>query len=162
MRCSLVLLALLSACGQSKEGRARDDAAAIAAVKAAQNQLPPIRLIVPEALLPDDLGRIDASGGRCSLVLPSGAAPVLVTMGSYGWIKLDSELIKLAADIGSDHGPVRTWSHYVGKQITLRVEPADTDTAPGSGPVRHRVKLVVRDAWDRIVFAADGAQACQA
>lgn len=108
---------------------------------------------------------MDDVGSRCTLpVDPDGhAIPQLVTMGSYGWIKLDGELIRLAADTSSQPGYGKTWSRYTGKQLTLRIEPTESRAAPVTANGVHRlVRLTVRDAWQRVIYEKSVWQACAA
>jgi hypothetical protein len=165
IRSALPALALtLAACGQSAEQQRKDDDRDVAAVEAAQNRLPPTEAVALQFLLPADQARMDGVGGRCiySNGETSRTDPVLVTMGSFGWIKVKGELIKLAADSSSDPGPVRTWTRYTGRENTLRILPAESRVAPSdSARTRQQVRLVVRDAWDREVSAATLLQDCR-
>lgn len=152
----------LAACGQSAEERRAADDADVAAVKAVQNRLPPLAPIKPEVLMDEDISRIDASGPGCMLRIGEGLAPaVLVTVGSYGWIKLDGEVIKLAGDSGSERGPADTWTRYAGKKATLRIDSADGDIPATEAPGRSRaVTLTLRDAYDRVIYRGEGTQTC--
>ena len=164
MRAALLILVLaLTACGKSDEQRKEEDKRDVAAVEAAQNRLPPIEPVALESLLPEDRGRIDAVGGRCSYALaqPHRTDPLLVTVGSFGWIKIGGALTKLAADTGSDPGPARTWTQYTGLEISLRILPAGSSDAPAeSAAMRRPVRVIVRDAWDRVLLTENLVQAC--
>ena len=154
----------LAACGPNAEQQRKDDDKDVAAVEAAQHRLPPTEAVALQLLLPEDQARMDGVGGRCAFSNREAAQtdPVLVTMGSFGWIKVKGELIKLAADSGSEPGPVRTWTRYTGRENTLRILPAETRTAPSDSiRTRQLVRLVMRDAWDREVSAADLVQDCK-
>ena len=128
----------LAACGPSAEQQRKSDDRDVAAVEAAQNRLPPTKAVALQFLAPADQARMDGAGGRCAY--GNGGAqqtdPVLVTMGSFGWIKVRGELTKLAADSGSEPGPVRTWTHYTGQEITLRVLPDESSAAPNDSAPR--------------------------
>lgn len=164
----LALALALSACGQNAERKRQEDERAIAAVEAAQRQMPPLKTVTLQDLSADDRSRIDGEGGRCRYAA-AGAAPDvihLVTMGSYGWLRIDSgEMMQLAADTGSTPSPARTWSRYTGKQLTLRIEPARTEGLPPAAPdpgveFTGPVTITVRDAWDRIVASGAFTQDC--
>lgn len=158
----ILLLAALSACEKNAEQRKAEDAAAIAVVNAAQNRLPPLKMVTPEPLQEADLARIDASGPGCLFGNADGTAPPLLMMvGSFGWIKIEGEVIRLAGDSGSAATPARTWSHYSGKAFTLRIEPIDAAAAATGDPGRsYPANLVVRDAYDRVVYRVAGLQDC--
>lgn len=157
-----VLLLALAACGQSAEQRRAADEADVEAVKAAQNRLPPLEPIQPEPLMQEDVARIDASGPGCMVRLGEGMAPpIFVTVGSFGWFKLDGEMIKVAGDSGSEHGPAQTWTRYTGKQATLRLEYAPGDVSPSGLDERSRTVIVtMRDPYDRVIYRGQGVQTC--
>ena len=165
MRATLLMLVLaLTGCGKSDEQREKEDARDVAMVKAVQNRLPPIELVVLQSLLPADRGRIDAVGGRCSYALakPEATDPVAVTVGSFGWIKITDELLKLAADTGSEAGPAQTWTHYTGREISLRFLPGEASGAQAnSAAMRRSIRMVVRDSWDRVILTENLVQACR-
>ena len=156
------LLLALTACGQSAEQRRAADEADIEAVKAAQNRLPPLQPMKPDPLMQEDIARIDASGPGCMVRLGEGLAPpVLVTVGSFGWVKLDGAIIKVAGDSGSEHGPVDTWTRFTGKQVTLRLEyPSGPVPQAGQESQSHPVTLTMRDPYDRVIYRGQGTQTC--
>ncbi len=163
---TLIAVFLLAACGKNPAEQLREDDQAVAAVNAAQNRLPPVQPFVPEFLSSEDMARMDGAGGRCSYHFPGPHGRsnfVLVTMGSFGWIKNDSELIKLAADTGSAGAPARTWTHYTGRNLTLRIDnPRPSMHAPPNSHalVEDLVTLTVRDQYDRAIFREELAQDC--
>lgn len=162
---TLIAVLLVGACGKDPVQQRREDDQAVAAVNAAQNRLPPLKPLRLQQLTSEDLGRMDDVGSRCTLPAdPTGPAiPQIVTMGSYGWIKLDGELIRLAADTSSQPGYGKTWSRYTGKELTLRIEPAESPAAPATAKDVHRlVRLTVRDAWQRVIYETSAWQACTA
>lgn len=156
------LLLALAACGQSAEERKAADEADVEAVKAAQNRLPPLEPARPEPLMQEDIARVDASGPGCMVRLGEGMTPpVLVTVGSFGWLKLDGAIIKVAGDSGSERGPNETWTRYTGKYATLRLEFPDGDLpATGLETRTHPVILTMRDPYDRVVYRGQGTQTC--
>lgn len=159
---TLLLLSALAACGQSAEEKRAADDADVAAVKDAQNRMPPLLPVKPEVLMDGDMARIDASGPGCIVLMGQGpAVPVLVTVGSFGWLKLDGTILKIAGDSGSDRGPADTWTHYTGKQTSVRIRFESGDSAPTSAPGEdHVVTLTMRDAYDRVIYRGQGMQTC--
>lgn len=161
----LILALMLGACGQSPEEMAREDEAAVAAVKAAQNRIPPPSALSPEQFGPDDFARMDDHGASCAFYLGSvpDARAVLMARPSYGWIKLEGDLLKLVSDSGSDAGPLGTWTRYAGKDISIRIEHKRADRVASEAPRQEApAQLMVRDRWDRVVFAAAGSLRCAA
>lgn len=72
-----------------RKGTKGCDEADVEAVKAAQNRLPPLQPAIPEPSLQEDFARVDASGPGCMVRLGEGMKPpVLITVGSFGWLKL--------------------------------------------------------------------------
>lgn len=158
----LLLLPALAACGQSAEEKRAADDADVAAVKAAQKRMPPLAPIRPEVLLEEDVARIDAAGPGCILRMGEGLSPpVLITIGSFGWLKLDGEIVKVAGDSGSERGPAQTWTHYTGKQATLRIGFEDGEVQPtGASAEGRAASLTVRDSYDRVIYRGHGIQTC--
>ena len=157
----LVLTLLAAACGPSPEDKAREDAAAIAAVNAAQNRLPPIKALSLEQFTPGDFARMDDTGASCAFYAETRA--IAMARPSYAWIKLDGELIRLVSDSGSANGPLGTWAHYTGRALSLRIEPVGAAKADSTQPRQAGpAQLVVTDSWDRAVFAVAGSMRCAA
>ena len=166
MRKAVLILAMfLAACSPDPAQQAREDAAAVAAVNAAQNRIPPMKALGLEQLAPEDFARMDDKGASCAFYLGTvpEARALMVARPSYGWVKIDSELLRLISDSGSTAGPLSTRSHYTGRDMTVRIEPRSGDRAASAQP-RQIVpaQIIVRDRWDRVVFAAAGEQRCAA
>ena len=82
-------------------------------------------------------------------------------MGSFGWVKLDGAIIKVAGDSGSEHGPVDTWTRFTGKQVTLRLEyPSGPVPQAGQESQSHPLTLTMRDPYDRVIYRGQGTQTC--
>ena len=164
MRKAVLILALFfAACSPDPAQQAREDAAAVAAVNAAQNRIPPMKALGLEQLTPEDFARMDDKGASCAFYLGTvpEARALMVARPSYGWVKIDSELLRLISDSGSTAGPLSTRSHYTGRDMTVRIEPRSGDRVASAQP-RQIVpaQIIVRDRWDRVVFAAAGEQRC--
>lgn len=157
----LALILLAAACGPSPEDKAREDAAAIAAVNAAQNRLPPAKALSLEQFTPGDFARMDDTGASCAFY--SEARAIAMARPGFGWIKLDGELIRLVSDSGSAAGPLGTYSRYTGRALSMRIEPAG---AAATATVQTRLEMPamisVFDQWDRVVFGLAGQMRCAA
>lgn len=160
-RAILALTLLAAACGPSPEDKAREDAAAIAAVNAAQNRLPPIKALSLEQFTPGDFARMDDTGASCAFYAETRA--IAMARPSYGWIKLEGELMRLVSDSGSATGPLGTRTHYTGRALSLRIEPSDATAVDSVEPRQAgSARLVVYDSWDRAVFTVAGSTRCAA
>lgn len=158
----LLLLPALAACGQSAEEKRAADDADVAAVEAAQKRMPPLEPVRPQVLLEGDIARIDAVGPGCILRIGEGLSPpVLITVGSFGWLKLEDEIVKMAGDSGSERGPAQTWTHYTGRQATLRIGFEDGEIQPTGAATEGRAAiLTMRDSYGRVIYRGRGIQTC--
>ena len=160
---SLALIGAALAGCSDKQDRARQDAQDVAAVKRLQNQLPPIEPIAPEPMHATDLAQIDAPEGVCAFVPGTASKPdaLLLVDTHFAWIKLDNGIVRLTSDTGSSPGPLQSWTHYVGKDFTLRIEAKSSTGSPAlDGDGRWLARLSVRDPDDRVVFSSDGELSC--
>ena len=147
---SCFALALLAACGKPDPAeQARRDAADIAVVEAAQRMVPPLELLTPQPITARDLQRAGLVG-TCTFPGDAASAPLLVVTGDRAVLKLRGGLVPYAFDAGSARRADGVWIKYDGKAHTLAFEPE------GEG-----VRLMVRDAWNRVVFRAAGQLNCQ-
>jgi hypothetical protein len=155
----LVLSLLIAACGQSPEDKAREDAAAVSAVNAAQNRLPPLKALALERFMPDDFARMDDTGASCAFYSEDRA--MAMARPSYGWIKLEGELLQLVSDSGSTAGPLGTYSRYTGRKLSMQIEPAGAASV-GALQTRQTMPAIlsVSDQWDRTVFVLGGYIRC--
>ena len=154
------ILLLAAGCNQlSPEEKAANEARDIAAVKAANDQLPPLKPLSPQAILFPDIRKANLYGPGCAFVAKGGGlGAIAMTQEKRAAIKLADELVILASDPGSTEMPFGTWSHYVGKRHSLtltRLDAAQTDP-------EWRGKLVITDTGDRVVFEAEGLVQCKA
>lgn len=166
MRAALLLmLVTLTACGPSAEEQAREDAEAIAAVNAAQNRIPPIKALAPQQFTAEDFARMDDKGASCAFYLGSApeARAIMVARPHFGWMKVDRELIQMTSDSGSGAGPLGTYTRYAGRENTVRIEAQNPDRMGSTAPQQVIPgQLMVRDRWDRVIFAAAGELRCAA
>lgn len=172
----LIPFLALAACGPSAEERAARDAADVAAVKAIENAPAPYKAVNVSALGREELGRIDLAGPHC-LFRQSGQVlqdPALVFDRRMGWLKVDDALVKVASDSGSEKIRTAAYTHYIGKQVTLRIVPqpgATPATVPSEGAdasgagsadkdLSFPARLTVRDPYDRVVWEREGEVVC--
>ena len=161
----LAALIGLSGCGPSvaPDEQRRRDAADVAAVEAMQKVAPPIK---PIALQPITLAEIEAknlSGAGCSFSTTSPAQPLALAMVGRALIKLDDHIDMLIADNGGTKLEAGAWEHYTGKEYTLTLKrvPGEGKAAPVK-TTQYAGELVIRDAWDRVVYSVQGPLNCGA
>ena len=161
----LAAVIVLSGCGPAETSaeQKRKDAADVAAVEAMQKVAPPIK---PIALQPITLAEIEAknlSGAGCSFSTTSPAQPLVLALVGRALIKLDDHIDMLVSDNGGTKLEAGAWEHYMGKEYTLTLK-----RVPGEGKAaavkstQYAGELVVRDAWDRVVYSTQGSLNCGA
>ena len=159
----LAALIGLSGCGQSppSDEQKRRDAADVAAVEALQKVAPPIK---PIALQPITLAEIEAknlSGAGCSFSTTSPAEPLVLALVGRAMIKFDDHIDMLVSDNGGTKLEAGAWEHYTGKEYTLTLKRVPGDgKAAAVKTTQYAGALVVRDAWDRIVYSVPGTLNC--
>lgn len=152
VRCvPLLALALLSACSNepSPEEQARADAAAVAMVERANDVPPPLEQIDPQILTQRDVAEHTIEGARCTYMPGTNGSPRLITRSLDAFLKLDGEVIRLAADSGSMELAQGTRRQYNGRQFTVLL-----DIEGGEG------EITIRDPYEREIFAASGPVIC--
>lgn len=160
LRISLISLALsgLSSCSEQEP----TDAEAIAAVEKAQDGMPPVRKVEPQAILYPDISKHKLHGTGCAFVADGGGiGAVLLAQDTRGVLKVNGTVHILAPDAGSAKLPKGSWSRYTGKEFAL--------TLTASGPIESvgtnqhfNGKLVITDAFERPVYDASGDVQCKA
>ncbi len=158
-RCTwAVLLTATAACQQqdsASEAPEVSDAEAVAAVKAAQNREPPIVPIILEPIQQADKDRYNLNDLGCDFTREiDGGAPIALTNDGRAMVKVEGEMIPLAADVGGTPLGTRAWQHYTGKRFAMTLKPLAGDALPAIG------QMELRDPWGRIVFGATGRIAC--
>ncbi|GMM94300.1 hypothetical protein [Qipengyuania sp. MTN3-11] len=163
MRVTILLaLGALAACDTeiTPEEKARLDEAAIAEVEAAQI-VPPERL-EPRGLSFAEFERSDIRGMGCSFVPDGGGPdPVAITRARTAFMKIDNEVERFAADMGSAESALATRVKYDGTRHSLRLQLAEGEgEKAGTDTVGHEARLTVKDGRDRTVYDASGQALC--
>ena len=161
--CPLVLVA---ACGKSEERAARkasEDAAAIAAVEAAQNFKPPVQPVKLEPITHQDVEANNLYGAGCNFVgAGDPQSPLVIAQSGRAIIKTGGELTVLFADIAGQKLEMGAWEHYTGKRntLTLRRTGSAKGTPAGYEVTRFEAKLTVFDEFGRTVLEQTGPLDC--
>ena len=156
---------LLSACNGavSPVEQKRSDAADVAAVEAIQKVAPPIKSIILQKITLEEITAKNLSGAGCSFSTTSPAEPLALALVGRALIKVDDTIDVLIADNGGTKLEMGAWEHYLGKEYTLTLKRVPGPGQPaGEESVRYAGELTVRDAWDRVVYSAQGLLDCGA
>ena len=156
-------LMLLSGCGQSPtpEEKKRSDAADVAAVEAIQQVAPPIKPITLQPITLAEITAKNLSGAGCSFSTTSAAEPLVLALVGRAVIKFADDIVVLVSDNGGTKLEMGAWEHYVGKEYTLTLKRVPGAGQPvGGESTRYAGELTVRDAWDRVIYSAQGPLEC--
>ena len=150
-------LIALSGCDRSPSPaeQNRRDAADVAAVEAIQKIEPPIKPITLQPITPEEITAKNLGGAGCRLSTTAPDQPLALALVGRALIKVDDNIVMLIADNGGAKLEQGAWEHYLGKQYTLTVKRA-------AGPEQPAGELIVRDAWDRVIYSARGLLICSA
>lgn len=159
---SLALLVGASACENepsAAEMAARSEAD-VAMVREAQNRRPPLEELYPEPITRADIDRGDLFAASCTMQHPSGAHALALAFADNGYLKIDGELVRFAADKGSVSQPLDTWSKYDGREYSFSLRLDKAEAAEGHVVENLPARMLVRDRFDRIVFDYSGTARC--
>ena len=162
---ALGALVALVACGESIDESEREaaDARDVAMVEAANEAMPPLRMVTPEPILLPDIERYDLLGEACNYAPGTSLGTRVVARPSDAFMKIDGDVVRLAADPGSRELPMQTRTLYTGREYSLRLviqEGAVGEEAPG-GAVNYEGTVEVRDEYGRIVYEGTGLAQCK-
>lgn len=156
-------LLLLAGCGEemTPEEQALRDERDVAMVQAANAVNPPIKLITPEPILPPDIERHDLDGAGCSYAPGTSFGTRVIAREVDAFIKVDGEIVRLAADSGSRELPQGTRTLYTGRAYSLRLSISGEGEPAPSGGVDYEGTVLVRDAYGREVYEGTGLARCK-
>ena len=155
----------VSSCGPSEPSaeQKRSDAADVAAVEAIQKVAPPIKPISLQRITLEEITAKNLSGAGCSFSTSSPAEPLALALVGRALLKVDDTIVVLISDNGGTKLEMGAWEHYLGKEYTLTLKRVPGPGQPaGEESVRYAGELTVRDAWDRVVYSAQGLLDCGA
>ncbi len=149
----LLALLALAACGEAPvpDGPTQSDQQAVTMVEDANAVIPPMVALVPEAIASADIKTHDMTGPSCNYHMATTEGPLIIARPGDAFVKLDGEVIRLAADPGSRALPSDTRTSYNGREFSLRLENA--------GPLNT---ISLRDRWDREIYSGTGPVRCGA
>ena len=164
MRWAPVLIAALALAGckekLSPAQKAAEDAKAVAQVEAANHSYPPPVPLDPQPITPADLTKADMLDAGCMFEADGEDDPVLVARTKRAVMKIGRKLTPFASDPGSKSLPLGTWTHYVGKAGSLRIEAVGDSDPTAQNRVEWSARLTATDVHDRVVYARSGKLRC--
>ena len=158
-----IALALLAACAREPSEAEKRAAAerAIAQVEAVQKQKPPPRMLAPHPILFADIDRHGLYGAHCAFAPGDSMGAVLLARDKDAYMKIAGQMVRFASDPGSARMPLGAWSRYTGRELAVALTRAEAKGTPGpSDGNRWDGHLTVTDAFDQVVYDADGLVQC--
>lgn len=163
---SLSAILFLVACAQEPAAQepVADAERAIAMIEAANRAAPPLRAIVPEPITFADIDEHAIHGRACNFAPGTSLATRVIAREGDAFIKVEGEMIRMAADPGSPELPGGIFSLYDGREFSLRlaVDGAGRPAGEGVGAVNYDGAIDIRDRWGRSVYTATGLARCGA
>lgn len=164
MRRAAIVLApalMLAGCGEAMTPaeKARRDARDVAFVETVQKQRAPVQPIALQPLSAADIRGLPSGEKACGLLLRDRVVddPILVVGTVAGHVKLEGELVVLAADTGSEKLAPGIYRKYDGKAYALELSVGTTTDAG-----RRIGSMVIRESAGRVAFMAAGEWDCPA
>src|SRR5690606_23120878 len=110
-----------------------------------------------------DIEQYELFGATCAFAPGDGIGAIVIAMNQTAWMKLDDDMVRLAADKGGEKLPMGTWRHYDGKEYSLELQVERTAArSSASQTVNYPGELEVRDAYGHLVYGAKGTVQCGA
>jgi len=166
MRRAIMAIALMaiSACAEqpSEEEIAAQAERAVAQVKAVNSTAPPIEEKIPEAIGYPDIERHDMFGQVCAYAPGTSLGARVIARETDAFVKVDGEIIRLAADPGARKMPSNTRSLYNGTTYSLRltIESEGREDPVSVGTMLYDGTMYLRDSWDRVIYEGAGLVSC--
>lgn len=143
----------------SPEEQDRIDERDIAMVEKANKAPPPLREVTPDPILAGDRERYAIKPGGCSFSPGFSLSERIIALPVVAYAKIEGEMQRFAADVGSAEMPSGTRAQYFGKLYSLQLS-----VAQGSGeedkPADAEGSVTVRDAQGRVVYSGTGTVHC--
>lgn len=153
-----------SACADqpNEDGTAAQAERAIAQVKAVNSSAPPLEEKVPEAISFPDIEKHDMFGQACAYAPGTSLGARVIAREIDAFVKIDGEVLRLAADPGARAMPGGTRSLYNGATYSLRltIDSEGREDPVSVGTMLYDGTMYLRDSWDRVVYQGEGLVSC--
>lgn len=161
-RIAVLATFLLMACdsGLSSEEQAIQDERDVSMVVRANRALPPLKQVTPEPILYPDIERHDLFGVACNYAPGTSLGTRVIAREADAFIKIDGEVMRLAADPGSRELPLATRSLYNGREYSLRLAIESDGEQSGTETMDYEGQIVLYDAHGRSVYEGEGLAQC--
>lgn len=153
---------LLAGCGDNltPAEQALQDERDIAMVQRANNSMPPLKEITPEPILYPDIERNDLFGAVCSYAPGTSLGIRAIAREADAFVKIDGEIVRMAADPGARELPLRTRSLYNGREYSLRLQILGEGEQAEAETIDYTGQVTLRDAYGRVVYEGEGPVQC--
>jgi len=165
----LTVLAALLACSACESEPTPEESAAkaerdIAMVEAANDARPPLRLVTPDPILYPDIEQHDLHGQACNYAPGTSLGTRVIAREADAYVKIDGDMVRLAADPGSRELPAGSRSLYDGREFSLLLTvEGEGQPAPNNAAVNeYQGTMSLRDRWGRVVYDGAGLVQCAA
>lgn len=166
-RCVPLLLAaaLLAGCSDepTPEERAAEAARELALVEKGNSALPPPEEISLEPISYADIERHGLSGVGCNFAPGTSFATRVIARRLDAYMKVNGDIVRLAADSGASELPAGTRSRYLGRthELRLRMSQEGDGKSSGSGAATdYQGTVTVLDEYGRLVYEGTGLARC--
>jgi hypothetical protein len=158
----LLVVALIAGCDNGPTGyeQAVADARDVAMVEAANDVKPPLKEVAPEPIMISDIERWDLFGEACNYAPGTSFGTRVIARESDAFLKVDGDVVRLAADPGSRELPAHSRTLYSGKEYSLRLA-LNGDGAQPTEPGKYEGTVTLRDEFGRIVYEGTGFAECK-
>jgi hypothetical protein len=161
----LLLLLLLPGCDEPEptpEELAAKAERDVAMVEAANAAAPPLRSAAPEPISPADMEQHDMYGPACTYAPGTSLGARVIAREGDAFLKLEGEVMRLAADPGSRELPASSRSRYDGREFSLRLTVEGEGGLAGEGTElsSYQGSIDLRDIWGRSVYTGSGLVQC--
>jgi len=164
MRAVALLLALTFLAGCSDEQTPAEQAAETARKNALVEQgnaaLPPPEPVIPEPITYPDIEEHDLSGAGCNFAPGTSFATRVIAHPEDAFVKVDGEIMRLAADPGASELPLGARSRYLGRTHELRLQLGGEGEQSGSETVDYEGTVTLLDRHGRLVYQGSGFAQC--
>jgi hypothetical protein len=160
----LLALVALSACGEDEptaQEQAEEADRSTAMVERANNTLPPLHEVTPEPIGAPEIERYDLYGAACNYAPGTSLGTRVVARESDAFLKIEGEVVRLAADAGARELPLRTRSLYNGREHVLRLRIVGGDEPAGTGAGDYEGAVTLFDQHGRVIYEGAGLTQCR-